>query len=260
MNKIMLGISTVLFGILFTFTPAFAASTVVVYPGNTQGWTTGDTRTGGTVDFVNDATSPYPTGALQLTTDATNAAKAQYVHTAANVPLSSVTDLSYYTKQVSGPAVADPSYQIAVYLNGTAESYTNLVYEPYWNGTVTPSVWQNWNVAQGQYWSSKTFTDGTCSVTNGAGGPPFYTLAQLQTMCPDAVVVGFGVNVGTYNPNYVVETDGVNFNGTVYDFEASAPLIGPPTNKDECKNGGWMTFNNPTFPNQGQCVSYTNHH
>jgi hypothetical protein len=32
-------------------------------------------------------------------------------------------------------------------------------------------------------------------------------------------------------------------------------LIGPPTNPDQCKNGGWQRFNNPSFPNQGQCVS-----
>ena len=25
---------------------------------------------------------------------------------------------------------------------------------------------------------------------------------------------------------------------------------------DECKDGGWMTFNSPTFKNQGDCVSY----
>lgn len=33
-------------------------------------------------------------------------------------------------------------------------------------------------------------------------------------------------------------------------------LLPAPTNKDQCKKGGWMTFNNPTFKNQGQCVSY----
>lgn len=32
-----------------------------------------------------------------------------------------------------------------------------------------------------------------------------------------------------------------------------------PTNKDQCKNGGWKTFTNPSFKNQGQCVSSTNH-
>lgn len=34
------------------------------------------------------------------------------------------------------------------------------------------------------------------------------------------------------------------------------PVVGPPTTKDECKNGGWMTFNNPEFKNQGDCVSF----
>ena len=38
------------------------------------------------------------------------------------------------------------------------------------------------------------------------------------------------------------------------------PLVGPPTSKDQCKHGGWKTFNNPSFKNQGQCVAYVNHH
>jgi hypothetical protein len=29
-----------------------------------------------------------------------------------------------------------------------------------------------------------------------------------------------------------------------------------PTNKDQCKNGGWRQFTNPAFRNQGQCVSF----
>lgn len=46
-------------------------------------------------------------------------------------------------------------------------------------------------------------------------------------------------------------------NGTVaIKITASAPLVGPPTNKDQCKANGWMTFNNPTFKNQGDCVSF----
>ncbi len=42
---------------------------------------------------------------------------------------------------------------------------------------------------------------------------------------------------------------------------ATFTLIAPPpppkpTDMNECKNGGWMTFTNPSFKNQGQCVSY----
>lgn len=33
---------------------------------------------------------------------------------------------------------------------------------------------------------------------------------------------------------------------------------GTPTSKDQCKKGGWQTFTNPTFKNQGQCVAYVN--
>lgn len=30
-----------------------------------------------------------------------------------------------------------------------------------------------------------------------------------------------------------------------------------PTDKDQCKDGGWRLFTDPTFRNQGQCVAYT---
>lgn len=40
---------------------------------------------------------------------------------------------------------------------------------------------------------------------------------------------------------------------------AVAPHIGPPTNKDQCKNDGWKAFNTPhTFKNQGDCIQYVN--
>jgi hypothetical protein len=29
-----------------------------------------------------------------------------------------------------------------------------------------------------------------------------------------------------------------------------------PTNKDQCKNGGWASFG---FRNQGQCIAWVNH-
>jgi hypothetical protein len=230
---------------------------VVVTPSNTQGWSTADTRPGGAVNFVADATAPGSPnlGALQLTTDATTAAKAQYLH-ATDTPLTSVNELSYSTKQNSGPPEAAASYQLAVDLNGAAPGgFTTLVYEPYWNGVVSPTVWQSWDVTSGLLWSSSSFSDDTCTVTGTPGGPPTYTLAQVQSMCPDAVVQAFGVNVGTFNPLYNVEADLVGFNGTTYNFE---PYQVAP-DKDACKNGGWQTYtaaNGQGFKNQGDCVSY----
>jgi hypothetical protein len=47
---------------------------------------------------------------------------------------------------------------------------------------------------------------------------------------------------------------------TNYNSEATIDdgscLYGPPTDKDQCKKDGWKLFNNPTFKNQGDCVSY----
>jgi len=32
-----------------------------------------------------------------------------------------------------------------------------------------------------------------------------------------------------------------------------------PANKDQCKDGGWATFTNPEFKNEGQCIKFVNH-
>ena len=147
-------IATVVFGSAGTV--GAAGTTVVVTPTNTQGWSTADTRPGGAVTFVNaDAPPGGGAGSLQLTTDATTTSKAQYLH-AANTPLSSVTELSYSTKQVSAAFPGgDPSYQLPVWLDGTVAGFTTFVFEPYENGTVVPGVWQSWDVDAGQFWSSR---------------------------------------------------------------------------------------------------------
>jgi len=249
--------------------PAAAATYVVVTPTNTHGWSTADTRPGGTVTFEADANAPRGAGALQLTTDLTVTAKAQYLH-AANVPIADVSELSYWTRQVSSAVfpLADPSYQFILCLNGVSSTgvcngFTTLVFEPYQNGVVMPGQWQYWDVAAGQFWSTRTVV---CTgapvigqgVTGGAGGAPFYTLDDIKTMCPNAVAVGFGVNIGSNNPGYVVRTDLVDFNGTIYDFE----LTNVPTDKNQCKNGGYVDFTDADgqpFKNQGQCVKAANY-
>ncbi len=234
---------------------ALAANVVVTSP-NTQGWGVADSAAGGAVNYINDSTAPAGNGALQLTTTSDPSSKIQYMH-AANTLLSSVTALSYYTKQNSASfAQGDPSYQLPVLLNGNS-GFTTLVYEPYWNGTVTPGAWQNWDVSGGLFWSSHTITCSNGTVVGNAGGPATYTLAAIKTLCPNAVVTGYGLGVGSSNPSYNVESDQFNFNGTIYNFE---PLTQPPTTRADCMNNGWQSYNNPPFANQGQCISYVNAH
>lgn len=206
---------------------ASAAYTVVVTPANPQGWSRADTRPGGTVTFVADPTSPYPAGALQLTTNATTTAKAQYLHPV-YLPLRYVREAGYWTKQVSAtnPLVADPSYQLVMCLNGgfgtSCNGFTTLVFEPYQNplqGPIVPGAWQHWNVATGHFWSTRTVTCSNGVVAGTPGGPASYTLDMIRTTCPNAIVQGFGVNIGSNNPGYVVRTDGFNFSGIVFDFQ-----------------------------------------
>jgi hypothetical protein len=112
-------ISTVLVGVVvlaaMTVT-AFAATTVVVTPTHTQGWSTADTRPGGTVNFQNPAQGP-----------------------------------------------------------------------------VVPTVWQQWDVDAGLFWSTRSVTCSNGAVVGTPGGPASYTLSDIRTMCPNAVVIGFGV-------------------------------------------------------------------
>lgn len=48
-----------------------------------------------------------------------------------------------------------------------------------------------------------------------------------------------------------------NAGGSFDDFVIpSDSIIDSLTNKAQCKNGGWKIFTNPTFKNQGACISY----
>jgi hypothetical protein len=246
--------------LVFGVTTALAETIVVVTPTNTQGWSEADTRPGGDVSFVVDATAPRGAGALRLTTDLTTTAKAQFLHEA-STPLAEVTELSYYTKQVTPPGtVADPAYQLITFLNGGTSGFTTLVFEPYQNavqGPIVNNVWQQWDVDAGFFWSTRTVACEDGVVLGTPGGPASYTLAQISALCPNALVAGFGVNIGTNNPGYDVETDLFKFNDTVYDFEPYAVA----TTKDDCKDDGWMTFSRAdgsSFESQGDCIQYVN--
>lgn len=249
-------VSVVLVGSFFSLSARAEGAQVVVKGTDTNGWYPGDIREGGAVSYFGDATSPFPTGALALTTDATEDAKAQYLKVA-NIPLAQVTDLGYYTKHVAGPADAAVSYQLNINLYGIPDWTTAFVFDPASNGQVVHDTWQEWDVYNGRFWANDSVPP---IVVIGAGNEPFYTLNELKAAYPDAIVHSFGVYAGTFNPDYNVgtskqnlnlEVDGITFNESTYDFEAAPTLA---TTKDQCKDGGWITFQN-AYKNQGECVS-----
>jgi hypothetical protein len=66
--------------------------------------------------------------------------------------------------------------------------------------------------------------------------------------------IGTAVGGNRYGWFVTNDFDGLAIdNAEKYDI---VPLVGPPTSKDECKKGGWTSFNNPEFKNQGDCVSF----
>jgi Right handed beta helix region len=65
---------------------------------------------------------------------------------------------------------------------------------------------------------------------------------------------------GTGEP--IIDPDGVvAYSPFLTSLSGCAPVqqVGPPTNKDQCKGDGWMSFNVPKkFKNQGDCIQYVN--
>jgi YVTN family beta-propeller protein len=67
---------------------------------------------------------------------------------------------------------------------------------------------------------------------------------------------GFSLSVIDTASNTVVDTVRVGYGPFGV---AMTPGIGPPTNKNQCKKGGWRFFAIPRkFKNQGDCISFVN--
>jgi hypothetical protein len=86
------------------------------------------------------------------------------------------------------------------------------------------------------------------------GGPFYGTYADAVALVGAKTVTGIQlvVDAGWFSPatgqSFLV--DNVVIDGVTYDFTAR------PATADDCKNGGWQTYAELGFKNQGDCVSY----
>lgn len=139
--KIVTGVSLLgLIGILVLNTQsAFAASTVIVRPSNMQGWTNTNQNLGATVGIIPDASAQFGQGSLQFHTSQDTDSKAQISKLGLNIPLSAVTELSYWTKQNAGNTYNYelPSYQLRLDMDGTGHYVTDFYYYPSANTSIT---------------------------------------------------------------------------------------------------------------------------
>jgi hypothetical protein len=199
------------------------------YPAD--GWWSDDTRTNGTV--VVDDSIPPPNGfgcaSVKLSTGASTTSpsqdKAQLITFAKHgVALSTITTISYWAYRSSastgGPAI-DLSLNVSISGTGVPGNYATLVYEPYHqsgsNAAIVEDTWQQWNATattagDGVWWCSK--------IPNGTAGSQAnpQTWAAFLALYPDAVIHGYGFNLGSVNPNMIVAGDGLVFGATTTDF------------------------------------------
>jgi hypothetical protein len=251
---------------LFAFSAVHAeeASTVVVRPSDTQGWSVAPLdpgKTPGSITYSSDygAPSGFGSSSLKIST-VTGTDKAQYAHAVdgGSVSLSEVGAIGYSTFRPEGSTANPnqlPAINLVIDFNGAAAGgFATLVYEPvYQSGGVAAihnGEWQTWD-ANGDaiWWSTKVMPGVPNAFTS------YVSLNDIMAANPDAVVQGYIINQGTGNPNLTAGVDAFTFGDVTYNFE-DTPVA--PTDKDACKDGGWMNFQT-SFKNQGQCVAFVNH-
>lgn len=84
-----------------------------------------------------------------------------------------------------------------------------------------------------------------------AGIPTTGTIDDISIIFDEGTDTPTGGTIGTAGQ---VLLDNFSVNGDVVGQSST------PTSMDDCKNGGWMSFQDPSFRNQGQCVSYVVSH
>jgi hypothetical protein len=230
-------------------------------------WFTADTRPGGSATIESGpSTPPYGSGSLELATTSAGAKAQMLTNLYDGVALSDVDEIGYSTYRdplATGFIAGVASLNLRVDLDGNGTSDVYMVYEPYQdqgNAAILTGAWQAWDAHRGG--------DAKWWINTGAGGcgqPTPCTWSAIVSAFPSATIregAGFpgslGVNQGSGNAGFLSNVDGLTVSATgqetVYDFE---PAIGPPVAKDECKKGGWQTFDTPrNFKNQGDCVSF----
>lgn len=217
-------------------------------------WEANDVRPGGEATIVEllgmggalEGSQPLPTGAVRLTTDFSNPAKAE-IGVFNNYGLAGdiipSLQLAYDFFKASNPGqniFAAPSLKLA-FFNPSCDDpvsmgdcFGELVWEFYLQGNGNPPL-DTWTSASidsnnsGLFWWTGGF-----GQPNDAGGPASYTLAGFLSAAssdfPDAQLIRVSVGVGSFNQGQIGYFDNVSIRHSfeagfdeIYDFELTSP-------------------------------------
>jgi len=224
----ILAVSTLTAAVPFILSQkASAVGTSVITPASPAGWVGADDNgNGGSLSFVaGPSTAPLGAGSAQLSTTTSNQgyllAKSAY----GGLKLTHITALSYETYIQQGNNTIAPSLQFNIVANAATDTnwQGRLVYEPYYNGTVTDGTWQSHNALTGKWWFSKPASFGN----NCAQSSPC-TFSQILALYPDAGVsqaqplVAFKAGSGWTTP-FIGNIDNFIINDDTYNFEPTPP-------------------------------------
>ncbi|MGH3266500.1 MAG: hypothetical protein ACRDNS_31430 [Trebonia sp.] len=145
--------------------------------------------------------------------------------------------------------------------------------------------------AEGQAFSSASFTLANAAQCQG-GSPRFNVVTSNGTTsttyflgCNNVTPTANGDGTATYTfdaasiaaaggqvpfpagtitaADVLIDVQGTaDLSNITLNGQAQVPAVTStgPTSKQQCKRGGWKSFTSPTFKNQGQCVSWFEHH
>jgi hypothetical protein len=232
-GALALGVSTVLLA-----APASAAATGTIHPSDFVD-PLSDTRATGHYAVAGTGLHIWTDGNTNKDEHGINTDKvAEYVAT--KTPLAHVGEPALGYSNTSGGGV--PGFQLVIDFDrdGTADGI--LVGEP----TVT-SYGDNWWLNNAAAPVAKA---GAPHTGGGQGSNWFGSLDEWRSNFSKARVLAFGFSLGSGVQGDGV-IDAIDFAGTRYTFAKDVTLH----SKDQCKNDGWATSTDPTYENQGECVS-----
>ncbi len=126
--------------------------------------------------------------------------------------------------------------------------------------TLSPTGWGSLDTAyEASFVGSEPGADYTAHEVTG-GSTVGATCSTGQPFALEGYSIGDSLSQAQSAGPSITVPSFTNLQSDKYMIVWNKVCVGPPTKISECKNDGWKTFNNPTFTNQGKCVSYTRTH